>query len=139
MAYTAVVLTPESRDLLIERFIAAVSPPALSPTAEHKIKAHHMTCDMKPAAKSIAAEFIGQEVELEVVRWGASYAAPIGNPDWRVDIVAVEVKCAVPSKNAIKHVTLYHHEAVKPMKSNDITEWSDVEPFAIRGVVQEVA
>jgi hypothetical protein len=142
MAYTAVVLTEESREKLLADYINQPAWwPSASCTPEHIIRCHHMTCDMKPAAKSIAVEFIGRLVALEVVRWGMLLAAPPGNPDFKVLAVAVEVKCCVPSKNPIKHITLYHHESVTPVKSNDITEWGAEfkTPYILTGVVQEVA
>lgn len=132
MAYTAVVLTEESKQTLIERQVRNV----LSNSPGWVVKCHHMTCDMKPAAKSIAADFIGQEVELEVVKYGIML---LGD-QCEAGIAAVEVKCVVPSKNQIKHITLYHHESTKPVKSNEITEWVPIsEPYTLRGVVQEVA
>ena len=134
MAYTAVVLTEESKQALRLRTISLTTENA----PDVVIKCHHMTCDMKPAAKSIAADFVGQEVELEVV--GVGYLSlPDVHPD--AYIVAAKVMCCVPSKNAAKHITLHHHESVKPVKSNDITDWQTPPggPFKIRGVVQEVA
>jgi len=135
MAYTAVVLTPESRDLLLARFRGNLQFNGLP--EGWVVKAHHMTVDMKPAAKSMAADMIGQTVTLEVVRIGIDFSGPSEG------ILAVEVKCCVPSKNAIKHVTVAHHPNVKPVKSNDITDWTPVlesdEPAILTGVVQEVA
>jgi hypothetical protein len=133
MPYTAVVLTEESKLALRLRTTSVTTENAPNVV----VKCHHMTCDMKPAAKSIAAGFVGQEVELEVVRVGY-LDLPDVHPD--AHIVAAEVTCCVPSKNAIKHITLYHHESVKPVKSNDITHWLPPPggPFTIRGVVQEV-
>ena len=133
MPYTAVVLTEESKRALRLRTISVTTENA----PKVVIKCHHMTCDMKSAAKSIAADFIGQEVELEVIRVGY-LSLPDTHPD--AYIVAAEVTCCVPSKNAIKHITLHHHESVKPVKSNDITQWQTPPggPFTIRGVVQEI-
>jgi hypothetical protein len=131
MAYTAVVLTMESKANLIGSFGLDLCPEGWV------IKAHHMTCDMKNAAKSVAADFVGQEVELEITAVGHLMTEPT------VGIMAVEVKCCVPSKNAIKHITLAHHTSVKPVRSNDITEWEPVKAddprIVLRGVVQEVA
>jgi len=132
MPYTAVVLKEESRQELINALTLDKAVPA-----DWVIKAHHMTCDMKSASKSLAAEFIGQEVELEVMALGAMMTEP------GVGIFAVQVACSVPSKNAIKHVTLAHHTAIKPVKSNDITTWlprrEDDPKIVLKGVVQEVA
>ena len=133
MAYTAVVLTEESRVALLAKVQANMHNGL---PGEWVIKAHHMTVDMKPAAKSMAADFVGQTVELAVVKLGIGITVP------GEGIIAVEVKCCVPSKNAIKHVTICHHANVKPVKSNDITNWTDMpegEPLVLTGVVQEVA
>lgn len=133
MAYTAVVLTEESRAALLSKVQANMHNGL---PAEWVIKAHHMTCDMKPAAKSIAADFIGQTVTLEVVKLGIGVTVP------NEGIIAVEVKCVVPSKNQIKHVTVCHHSNVKPVMSNSITNWTEMReggPLVLTGVVQEVA
>jgi hypothetical protein len=93
------------------------------------VRGHHCTVDMKPATKSIGSAFVGQTVELKVVRLGRLEG-----------IMAVEVETVVPSKNSRKHVTLCYNEAGgwKPKQSNDIEMWMDVEPFVLAGVVQEV-
>jgi Fungal tRNA ligase phosphodiesterase domain len=136
MAYTAVVLTEESRLALLDKVVSGLHGDRGLPV-DWVIKAHHMTVDMKPASKSMAADFVGQTVTLEVLRLGVGITAP------NEGIIAVEVKCCVPSKNAIKHVTICHHQNVKPVKSNDITNWTDAwlgeEPLVLTGVVQEVA
>ena len=91
------------------------------------LRGHHCTADTKPAAKSLAGHMVGQRVELRVVRFG------------RLDgIMAVEVETVMPSKNTRKHVTICHAPDVKPMMSNSIVEWVDVQPFILYGVVQEV-
>ena len=133
MAYTAVVLTEESRAALLSKVHANMHNGLPS---EWVVKAHHMTVDMKPGAKSIAADFVGQTVELEVLKLGVGVTVP------GEGIIAVEVKCSVPSKNAIKHVTVCHHANVKPVMSNSITNWTEMaegEKLVLTGVVQEVA
>ena len=129
MAYTAVVLTEESRNYLLDAFGGPKEIPSGWET-----KAHHMTVDMKPAAKSLAAELIGQEVALEIVSIGVLMIED------GVGIVALGVRCDVPSKNDVKHITVAHHPSVKPKMSNEIPVWTPVSPtHTIRGVVQEVA
>jgi hypothetical protein len=133
MAYTAVVLTEESRAALLAKVEANMHNGL---PAEWVIKAHHMTVEMKPIAKSMAADFVGQTVELEVLKLGVGVTVP------NEGIIAVEVKCVVPSKNQIKHVTVCHHANVKPVMSNSITNWTEMlegDPLVLTGVVQEVA
>jgi hypothetical protein len=121
VAYTACVLEAESHSILIGWMQSYDVP------ENFLTKGHHVTVDMKPAAKSMAASMMGQRHELKVIRFG------------RLDgIMAVEVDTVVPSKNERKHITLCHSPEVKPMMSNSITEWVDVEPFILYGVVQEV-
>lgn len=121
MPYTAIVLETESHETL------------MSWTAENHgipddflIKGHHMTIDLKPVDKSMGRDFHEQRHEMRVIRFG------------RLDgIMAVEVQTAVPSKNERKHITLCHATTVKPMMSNQIVEWVDVEPFTLYGTVKE--
>ena len=128
MAYTAVVLTEESRAQVLGMFGVSEIP------AGWEIKAHHMTCDLKPAAKSIAADMIGQTVDIEIVSLGLMLGADSAG------IMALGVECAAPSKNAVKHITVAHHATVKPKMSNDIVSWTPVaNRFTVQGVVQEVA
>lgn len=125
MPYTACVLDESSRTTLVEWMHSTQQP------AEHfEVLCHHVTIDLKPIAKSMGAEFNGQRHEMRVVRFG------------RLDgIMAVEVETLVPSKNARKHITLCcdRVNGWKPMRSNDIVEWTDIEPFVLYGVVQECA
>lgn len=125
MPYTACVLEDISRGILAEFMLRTQQP------ADHfEVLCHHMTVDMKPIAKSMGAELDGQRHELRVVRFGRLEG-----------VMAVEVETLVPSKNARKHVTLCVDKANgwKPMRSNEITEWTDIEPFTIYGVVKEVS
>jgi hypothetical protein len=134
MAYTAVVLTNESRNLLIASAFGDVCQNRLN---NWEVKCHHMTIDLKPIAKSMAAHLDGQEVELRVTKVGS--LGDNGGFGVHFGIRAVMVECEVPSKNAVKHITVAHHPTVKAKTSNEITEWTDITPFTLRGVVQEVA
>ena len=125
MPYTACVLDEISRDTLLRQLHSKY------PTAGSvEILAHHSTGDTKPAAKSIAGHMIGQRCEIKVVRFGKSET-----------VGAVEIECEMPSKNARKHITLWvdRLNGGKPVQSNDIVEWTDIEPFIIYGTVQECA
>jgi hypothetical protein len=125
MPYTACVLEQNSRTTLVEWMHSNHEVP------EHfEILAHHSTVDLKPIAKSMGCDLNGQRHEMRVVRFG------------RLDgIMAVEVETVVPSKNDRKHITLCCDKVNgwKPMRSNDIVEWTDIEPFVLYGVVQECA
>jgi hypothetical protein len=123
MPYTACVLEESSRTTLVEWMHSTQQPPQ-----HFEVLAHHCTVDLKPIAKSMGAEFNGQRHEMKVIRVG------------RLDgIMAVEVETLVPSKNTRKHITLCcdRVNGWKPMKSNEITEWTDIEPFTLFGVVKE--
>lgn len=130
--YTAVVLDDASKTDILQRHVFCVGS-----SREWRVHCHHMTCDLNPAAKSIAADFVGQRVALEVVAFGYIPELPGGGAEGCL-LAALEVKCVVPSKNATKHITLYHHKSMKPRQSNDIVDWVPVEPYTVYGVVQEV-
>jgi hypothetical protein len=123
MPYTACVLEQNSRATLVEWMRSNHEVP------EHfEILCHHVTVDLKPISKSMGQSLDGQRHEMKVVRFG------------RLDgIMAVEVETLVPSKNERKHITLCHAPDVKPMMSNSITEWTEIEPFTLYGIVKEVS
>jgi len=125
MPYTAVLLNEESRNRLLES-ATVIAKEGM------EIKCHHMTVDLKPISKSMAAHMAGRQVELKVVRFGMLTI------DGKA-IMAAEVECEVPSKNTRKHVTIAHHPEIKPKMSNEIQEWVEVTPFTLYGTVQEVA
>lgn len=114
--YTALVLNPESRALLLEKFQAELP-------AGWEVIAHHMTINL-----GSANDLVGTEGEAVVVMLGKSDKA-----------IAVEVTSKIPSKNAIKHVTLAVNKAGggKAKDSNNITNWEPVSPISLRGRVQE--
>jgi hypothetical protein len=78
----------------------------------------------------MAGHMIGQRIEIRVIRFGKSET-----------VGAVEIECEMPSKNARKHITLWcdREKGGKPVQSNDITEWTEIEPFIVYGTVQECA
>jgi len=123
MPYTACVLEQNSRATLVEWMRSNHEVP------EHfEILCHHVTVDLKPISKSMGQSLDGQRHEMKVVRFG------------RLDgIMAVEVETLVPSKNERKHITLCHAPDAWPMMSNSITEWTEIEPFTLYGIVKEVS
>lgn len=120
--YTAVVLTPQSRQLLLQTY-------NLPEIATWEKIAHHMTINMKGAEHGPAAELLGQEAELTVTTMGFNNL-----------VMAVGVQTEVPSLNAMKHITVAVNRAEggKPFLSNKITEWQPVQHMTLKGVVQEV-
>lgn len=122
MPYTALVLEQESHERLVAWFDSHHGIPE-----GWVLKGHHCTVDLKPVAKSMASAMNGERHEMRVVRFGVLPG-----------IIAVEVETVVPSKNERKHITLCHHPETKPRCSNDITEWTEIEPFVLNGIVQEV-
>lgn len=46
---------------------------------------------------------------------------------------------AALSKNKTPHITLFINEAIggKPVDSNKITDWQEIEPFELEGIIEE--
>jgi len=121
MAYTACVLEKDSVSILVAWMHANLEVPK-----HFEVICHHMTVDLLPICNSMAQDLNGQRHELKVVRVG------------RLDgVMAVEVDTDVPSRNVRKHITMCLDRANgwKPMRSNDITEWKEISPFSLWGVV----
>ena len=121
VAYTAVVLEPESSQFLLDKFRDLV------PEGWKKY-AHHMTINMKTINDGPANGLLGYKTTLKVV----SYAK-------NDKVLAVEVQTDVPSENKIKHVTIATSPTGKPGESNDLTDWIRLqEVIILHGTVEEV-
>jgi len=85
---------------------------------------HHMTIclgEMKDKSD------LGKEVLLTVTKLGLSDMA-----------LAVEVE-GFPSNSNIPHITIaINPDGGKPVMSNEITKWQDMESFTVKGVVTEI-
>lgn len=124
MPYTAVVLDEVSRNRVLKIVHEKVGIPG-----DWHVKAHHMTIETKSIDKTAVHDRADEIVEMLVTHIGTDSG-----------IVAVRVTCDnVPSKNAIKHVTVAHMDGVKPVKSNDISDWAEISMFTIQGIIKEVA
>ena len=80
------------------------------PDPKAKIYAHHMTSYFRPKGEEEDLNY-GEEVPLELI--GYAQTEELG--------VAV-VQCKTPSKNEVKHITVWTAQGVKPSKSNEVLE-----------------
>jgi hypothetical protein len=121
-AYTAVVLTEDSRTALLDRFRSELP-------SGWEIDADHMTINLGSADRGPAADRLGEAVHLTIV----SIAR-----DERV--IAAGVESVVPTDNAVPHVTLAVNttEGGRSRDANELTKWSPVEPQMLRGRIAEV-
>lgn len=128
ISYVGAVLLEEDRDALL----VAAGHRENEQMKDWIEVAHHMTL-CTGAAKGDYVEWVGRAVMLKVIAFGSLFF------DDGTGIAAVQVECEAPSKNAVKHITIAHANGVKPMKSNDITNWEPVpEPITVRALVREV-
>lgn len=118
--YSSVKLTDQSRTELIQKLQHLIP-------SNWEIIADHMTINLGPIKKEFE-EYLGKEVKLTAVKVGISDKA-----------IAVEVK-GMSTVNQIPHITVAvnKEEGGKPVMSNRITDWQDIEPFELHGVVEEV-
>lgn len=122
--YYSVVLDEKSHNLLLEK-TAHLLPEGW------KIFAHHMTIthrnDRDSDMQEWAENHLGARGPLQVVRVGLSNKA-----------LAVEVHTDVPSTKRIKHVTVATSPIGKPVDSNFIEDWHDLDPFELTGVITRI-
>lgn len=124
VSYSAVVLDEASQSELREYFKQIL--PGQFKTWE--IICHHMTICMGELPKELKKD-IGQEVQLVV----SSVAY-----DDKVAAVGVG---GYTTKNKHPHITLAVNRSNggKPVMSNDLTQWTPVSLFHLKGTVQELA
>lgn len=116
--YSAVVLNKDSRDTLLSKVEDRIPE-------GWKIIAHHMTIAFgKPVPNQ---EDLGKEVMLTVTELGLSDM-----------VMAVRVE-GYETNNRIPHITIaINPDGGKPVMSNDVTDWGEIEPFNVTGVVTEI-
>ena len=117
VSYSAVVLDDRSRNLLISK----------SNIPEGwEVLCHHMTINMGELRDK---SLLGKECTLT--------AKAVASDD---KVMAVQVDTDVESSNKIKHITVAvnRQNGGKPFFSNKLTNWTPIEPFTLKGVIQEV-
>ena len=115
--FTAIVLSPASQNVCIEKALALGALPH-----GHPAKCHHVTLSMG----RVSGYAIGAHREMTVTH--------IGETKGRV--TAFRVNGAGDSKNRIPHVTIAVFGDAKPKESNEIREWRAIEPFDISGKIE---
>ncbi len=121
--YTALVLTPESREVIKNNF---------SVPEGWEFKAHHMTINMDSAKCG----------PVKMIPLGSQYTLLVTSIAQDDKVIALGVKTTCPSSNAIKHITLAVNVAAggKPRMSNQLTNWRNLQtPISLQGSLQEVA
>lgn len=117
MSYTAIVLDADSRVLAAE----VAGRYGIAPI-QWDLKLHHVTLAMgAPSGFKI-----GEERVLTVTHAG------------RVEgrVTAFKVEGAGDSANKTPHLTIAVAKGAKPVESNQITDWREIQPFTIRGKVE---
>lgn len=130
VSYTGVILDGDAHEAILEAF---------SVPEGWSVKAHHMTMCLGPVDASLEAfasspaesYALGREAVLKVVGVGVSDTA-----------MALLVESDVPSKNAIKHITVAVSPEGKPKDSNSISDWTrfeatDLRALTLSGVISE--
>lgn len=119
--YTAIVLTPESHNKLLNAF-RDIIPNAWT------LYCHHMTINMGPA-KGLMATQLGVEAQLTAVAVAQNER-----------VMAVKVITNEPSQNKVKHITVAVNTAIggKPFHSNELVDWKQISPIPLTGIISEV-
>lgn len=129
MTYTALVLSDDSHDKLVQTF-----GNLWKDQKGWETFAHHMTMHMGPAK---------EEEQLMLGEFATLVIDAVAQDDM---VVAVRVahafttRITVESKNPTPHITLAVNKAAggKPVMSNKLIDWQPVETLRLRGRVEEV-
>ena len=122
--YVAIVFNKESHKKLKNRLIA-LSAQRVVPVLDWRVwdlKCHHCTLAF---GTDSGYEFAERTLTVDAI---ASNEL----------VIAFRVKGAEDSKNATPHVTAAVEERGKPVMSNQLTDWIEIEPFEITGTVKIV-
>jgi hypothetical protein len=120
--YTAVILYPGDQQKLLAHLSNEFPP-------WWEVLCHHFTISLTSLENSPCAGRLGEKVEMIV----KSFA--IGE-----NVAAVGIETAIPSNNAIKHITVAvdRYAGGKPAYSNKLTNWKPIAELKIYGEICEV-
>ncbi len=110
--YSAGFLNELDKNKIIEKFIT-------EKPSDYQIVCDHMTICL---GEVFDKTLLGKLEKATITHIGKSE---------ELGIIALKVETDIPSKNEIKHITLFKKEDVDAAKSNLITEWNPVENFDI--------
>ena len=122
--YFSVVLDAPSAERLKAQFVDHV-PEGWKWIGHHMTIIHNSRYRSNQKILHYAKTMNGAIVSLEVVELGLSDKC-----------MAVKVTTAVPSDNAIKHITLAVSPTGKAVQSNQIKVWRSVTPFILSGAIE---
>lgn len=115
--YSGVILTPQSRDLLLKQFPAKEG---------FRVICHHVTLNLGGLDESLGYQ-IGDKVKFHATHYG----------EYGDSVAALKV-VGVNSRNATPHITLGCSSTGKPVMSNLIQEWIALEEaIPLEGYVEE--
>lgn len=140
--YTALFLYPESTQLILDKFSRIV------PDGWKKY-AHHMTINLGSAknrellGKEFMVKIVSIAMDDKVIALGVenTVSTTKANGSWYSKGLnkIIKEEITLVSDNVIKHITLAVNEknGGKPKHSNELKEWTTVEPLIVIGVVGE--
>ena len=99
-----------------------------------KLFNHHMTIVFNNGSQE--AEDLYDEVKKNLGKKKHLIVTGIGVSD---DAIAVRVIGDMPMANKIPHITIATPKNGKPVNSNYITKWFDIEPYTICGTIEQFA
>ena len=99
-----------------------------------KLFNHHMTIVFNNGSQE--AEDLYDEVKKNLGKKKHLIVTGIGVSD---DAIAVRVIGDMPMANKIPHITIATPKNGKPVNSNYITKWIDIEPYTICGTIEQFA
>ena len=128
IAFSGIILDKESRYKLLNKFGDVIPD-------EWDIHTHHMTICMGELP-TIYRDYRGEEVELTVTHLGISDDAIAIKVDGFFKINRKDSR--EPDDEKSPHITIAINPPNSPKISNQITDWEEIEPFKITGIVKEI-
>tara|TARA_R110002153_G_scaffold127065_1_gene274618 strand:- start:527 stop:913 length:387 start_codon:yes stop_codon:yes gene_type:complete len=125
MAYTAIVFDEDTILKLEEEYVALTK----NHTEDWEDKFHHLTVCMGTNSKGKYPFQLGDRVQINITHLGHS-------------LMVTAFRCELPEGKSVKskvpHITckVNRVDGGKPKHSNDISEWMEIDPFSVKGVVQ---
>lgn len=97
---------------------------------------HHMTIAFNNGSEEAQKLYHYYEYYLDEVEGDTEFTITVDGIGVSDEAIAMRVRYDIPIANKVPHITIATPQKGKPVNSNNITNWVDIEPYSITGVLK---
>ena len=128
--FSGIILTEQSHNRLVDYFTDIIPD-------TWTIHAHHMTICLGELP-TIYRDYRDEQIDLKVTHYSKTDNIITVKVDGFFTLSRGDMDKRDEPINRISHITIATNIGIGPKESNNITEWVEITPFSINGIVKEI-